>query len=171
MKYSIVGFDSETAELSVLVDTFPIIIIKLPVDEEGKVPEGNELDAYINGFLPHTHFQRLEQIKKGVANIDAIKALVSPDILNDVVEEEPHAFIDLTPSQVLVMAINERDNRLRASDWTQLPDVKALHTTEWVEAWQKYRTELRNFPDTITYSVNKDENGIVSVKYPFPPTL
>jgi hypothetical protein len=163
MKYSIVEFNETTAEISVLVAEFPVITIKLPVDEEGRVPEGSELDVYINGFLPHTHFQRLEQIKKGVANIDAIKALVDPDSLNKVIEEEPHAFIEYTPSQLLVMAINERDNRLRGCDWTQLPDVKALHTTEWVEAWQKYRTELRNFPDTIT--------DIVSVKYPIPPTV
>jgi hypothetical protein len=163
MKYSIVGFDSKTAEIVVHVDTFPLITIKLPVDEEGKVPEGSELNAYINGFLPHTHFQRLEQIKKGVTNIDAIKALIDPDSLKNIPANETTTFIEYTPSQLLVMAIGERDKRLRGCDWTQLPDVKALHTTEWVAAWQKYRTELRNFPDTIT--------DITSVKYPVPPSV
>jgi hypothetical protein len=40
----------------------------------------------------------------------------------------------------------ERDERLRACDWTQLPDVDEAVRL----AWQPYRQALRDLPDTTT---------------------
>jgi hypothetical protein len=41
----------------------------------------------------------------------------------------------------------ERDNKLLASDWTQLPDVPL--SSPDVMQWRAYRQELRNFPELV----------------------
>ena len=41
----------------------------------------------------------------------------------------------------------ERDNKLMASDWTQLPDVPL--SSPVVMQWRVYRQELRNFPELV----------------------
>lgn len=50
----------------------------------------------------------------------------------------------------------ERNARLAASDWTQLPDAPADQA-----AWKKYRQKLRDLPGELT-----DPNN---VKWPVPP--
>lgn len=45
----------------------------------------------------------------------------------------------------LVLLRAERDARLRASDWTQLPDVPSANRL----AWQPYRQALRDAPETL----------------------
>ncbi len=45
----------------------------------------------------------------------------------------------------------ERTLRLRACDWTQLPDVPL--TTEQRDAWQVYRQALRDIPETFATPV------------------
>lgn len=44
----------------------------------------------------------------------------------------------------LIRFRGERDARLKASDWTQLPDIPAKTR----DAWAKYRQQLRDLPDT-----------------------
>jgi hypothetical protein len=44
--------------------------------------------------------------------------------------------------------VQQRNDKLAASDWTQLPDV--LLTAEQVTAWREYRQALRAWPDTVT---------------------
>lgn len=171
MKYSIVGFDSETAEITVFVDSYPLITIRLPVDEEGKVPEGKDLDAYINGFLPHTHFQRIEQVKKGIANLDVIKSLVSQEY---VVQPEENILTTttaykITNAQRLTEAIAERDRRLSACDWTQLDDVVALHSEEWVNEWREYRQKLRDITEHIVEVMLTNVEGVPYILWPVPP--
>lgn len=39
-------------------------------------------------------------------------------------------------------ALKYRNNRLLASDWTQLPDAPVDH-----QAWADYRQQLRDLPD------------------------
>lgn len=41
----------------------------------------------------------------------------------------------------------QRESKLRASDWTQMPDT-ALSAEE-VDEWRKYRQELRNITETF----------------------
>jgi hypothetical protein len=67
---------------------------------------------------------------------------------------------NLTEEQKLAWILQERDVRLAASDWTQLPDVIALHDDVWLTNWRVYRQALRNLPDTL------DINNPV---YPVPP--
>lgn len=66
----------------------------------------------------------------------------------------------LTDDQKLAWIIDERNKRLSASDWTQLPDVVELHDQLWVSSWKAYRQALRDLPTTI------DINNPV---YPVPP--
>ena len=44
--------------------------------------------------------------------------------------------------------IAERNGRLAASDWTQLPD--APFTAEQKQAWADYRQALRDMPESFT---------------------
>lgn len=52
----------------------------------------------------------------------------------------------------------DRDARLSASDWTQLPDAPGDKT-----AWQTYRQTLRNIPESAGFPWN--------VTWPTPPTV
>lgn len=67
---------------------------------------------------------------------------------------------NLTREQKLAWILQERNVRLTASDWTQLPDVIALHDETWVNNWKVYRQALRDLPDTL---------DIDNPVYPVPP--
>lgn len=73
-------------------------------------------------------------------------------IVRDMTPAEQHAAVDYQWSVVR----NERDSKLQACDWTQLPDVPL--TPAQVEQWRVYRQELRNVtnqpdPFNITWPV------------------
>lgn len=65
--------------------------------------------------------------------------------------------------QKLAMIIAQRNLRLSASDWTQVADVIASHTADWLTAWNNYRQALRDLPAIITTA------NIDVVVYPIPP--
>jgi hypothetical protein len=71
--------------------------------------------------------------------------------------------LNVTYEQKLNIIIEERNLRLQASDWTQLADAIANHNQAWLDAWNVYRQELRDFPATITQS------NIDNLVYPIPP--
>lgn len=50
---------------------------------------------------------------------------------------------------------------LAQSDWTELPSVRAKNTDEWAQAWDEYRTALRD--------VDKLENWPFIADWPTPP--
>lgn len=161
MEYSIIGLNKDTAEISVKVMGYPVINIALPIDENGNVPEGADLDLYINGFIPHAYLERKEKLKTPIANIESIIPLLSVDedeqqtTNNNVIKAEP------TFQQKLTMILLERDKRLTDCDWTQLPDVMAIHDKDWIKQWADYRQALRDLPDNI---VDIDSNN-----FPIPP--
>lgn len=43
----------------------------------------------------------------------------------------------------------ERDRRIAASDWTELPSVRALHSAQWAAAWDVYRQALRDITEQL----------------------
>jgi hypothetical protein len=61
------------------------------------------------------------------------------------------------------MMIIERDKRLVATDYTQLPDVIALHDSAWLQGWVTYRQELRDLPALVNPS------NIDNIPWPVPP--
>jgi hypothetical protein len=65
----------------------------------------------------------------------------------------------LTDAEKLALVRNERNNRLFASDWTQLPDASLAINKA---AWAIYRQALRDLPKNI--------NDINNVIYPIPPS-
>jgi hypothetical protein len=58
--------------------------------------------------------------------------------------------ITLSEGEKYNIFIEDRNLRLQASDWTQLPDVKASHDQSWNDAWSTYRQELRDLPTKVT---------------------
>lgn len=61
---------------------------------------------------------------------------------------------------------SERNRKLAECDWTQLLDIQALHTAEWISAWATYRQALRDLPET--YADTTDYN-LSNVSWPAPP--
>ena len=171
MKYEIIEFNELTGRIAVIVANFSPIIIDLPVDENGRVPVGDELRDYINGFLPHSYIQRKDLVDKGIKNTDEIKALVKTDHVMQV--EEKAAMVEVIPkytnAQRLTDAIIERDRRLSACDWTQLDDVMALHSEEWVNEWREYRQKLRDITGHIVEVFLTNIEGVPYVLWPVPP--
>lgn len=58
--------------------------------------------------------------------------------------------ISLSDGEKYNIFIEDRNLRLQASDWTQLPDVQAIHNQSWKDAWATYRQELRDLPTKVT---------------------
>ena len=56
----------------------------------------------------------------------------------------------------------ERDRRLLACDWTQLPDVPLSQTQ--VAQWRSYRKALRDTPEAV-----QAQGGCGAVSWPTPP--
>lgn len=54
-----------------------------------------------------------------------------------------------------------RQNKLGSSDWTELPSVIAIHTSEWAQEWQIYRQALRD--------ITNQQDFPNSVVWPTPP--
>lgn len=75
--YKITQFDASTAQISVYFIPLGFSMsIDLPLDENRCVPVGEELDVYIKGFLPYGVVARQQALANGVANVDAIAALI-----------------------------------------------------------------------------------------------
>lgn len=89
--YSIIGFNKDMGQLLVRFhpDMSPVAV-DVPI-ENGQYITGSALDAYIQGFIPVWHIERLETIKSGISNEASIEALVTP-------EPAPESTGTVTPS-------------------------------------------------------------------------
>ena len=143
--YTIRIFDESTAQVIVEYKDCAPIGIDLPIDENGNVPEGDELDKLIRGFIPVWHFERLEKIKAGIKNASAVHVKVVPYPSSP----EP------TLEQLAIAAREKRYSLLFECDWTQLADVPL--SPEQKQAWSNYRQALRDvttqagFPQNIVW--------------------
>jgi DNA polymerase III sliding clamp (beta) subunit (PCNA family) len=88
MDYKIISFDEASGSVVIRYreDASPISV-NLPLDENGLYVTGEALDQYIRGFIPVEYFQRIDTIKAGVQNADAIKALVQPEPVQEITQE------------------------------------------------------------------------------------
>jgi hypothetical protein len=66
----------------------------------------------------------------------------------------------LTDAQRMAIIVDDRNKRLLASDWTQLPDVINLHDDVWLNNWKTYRQALRDLPANV---------DIKNPFFPIPP--
>lgn len=134
MKYTIIDFNKYTAQVILRIDdgtVYPDMSIDLPVDDNNRIPEGEELDTYLRGFVPVEYDLRIKKLQgKGVANPEAV-----------VVEKLPEPVVELTAEDVRV----SRNISLAESDWTQLNDVPI--SAEEKAAWAEYRQALRDLPE------------------------
>jgi hypothetical protein len=76
------------------------------------------------------------------------------EIYNRIIQEseniEPYSPPVFTDDELASMVRNDRDNLLKKSDWTQLPDVPENIKT----LWQVYRQALRDIPQQSGFPQN-----------------
>lgn len=68
-----------------------------------------------------------------------------------------------TYDEAMTALRTERDRRLLACDWTQLPDVPL--SASQVQAWRSYRKALRDTPEMV-----QAQGWDGAVTWPTPPT-
>jgi len=74
--YKVTNFDETTGQLIVeFAQGMAPLSVDVPI-KDGLYITGEELDTYVQGFIPTWHLERQTQINAGVANADALKALV-----------------------------------------------------------------------------------------------
>lgn len=144
LDYKIVAFNEKTGQIEIECDKLQNrISIDLPIDN-GKYPEGDDLDTYIRGFIPTWTITRSERINK-VTNAEYIKNLVQ--------KSDKSSFDLRRVYSIRAMLLNQ-------SDWTQLPDSPLTESQK--KKWAKYRQELRDITNKPL-----DENMV----WPSPPKI
>jgi hypothetical protein len=151
MEYKIVEFNEATGQVTIQVEGFPLFSVDLPIDENKKLPVGEELKAYLKGFIPTWHVERQEKLSGGIANAEEIRKLVTP--LPQVIENT------LSLEELEAQIRQRRNAGLQQSDWTQVNDVNL--TTVEIDAWKAYRQALRDLPAQEGFPSN--------VIWPLPP--
>lgn len=76
--YKIIDINTARASICVKPEGFDPFWVDLPIDENGNVPDGADLELYIRGFLPIGEIQREQQLNKGVKGMDAIQVTPLP---------------------------------------------------------------------------------------------
>lgn len=80
MDYKIIGFDRLTGRIEVEYDKLAIANLTLPINSEGFVPTGDDLDKFIKSFYPSFDIERLKNLrnlsKEEIKNADEISKLV-----------------------------------------------------------------------------------------------
>lgn len=149
MEYTIIDFDQTTAQVILRIDDgtkYADTAVDLPIDENNRIPEGEELHNYLQAYVPDVYDARLKQIEaNGIANPEAV-------VVNKPIEP-PH---EVTAEEVRT----SRNIALLESDWTQLTDAPL--TAEEKAAWAEYRQGLRDltaqegFPTDLTWPTSPD---------------
>jgi len=93
----------------------------------------------------------------------ADNAMVAWQVAYDEAHKPPTPPTPPTYEQKYALFIAERDRRLLATDYTQLPDVIALHDAAWLQGWVDYRQELRDLPSLV------NQSNIDNISWPVPP--
>jgi hypothetical protein len=77
--YKIIGFDKTTGVISIQFDEkMAPLAIDVPLTDQGLYITGEELNQYIEGFIPTWHLDRFNKIASGIPNEAAIESLVEP---------------------------------------------------------------------------------------------
>ena len=120
MTYQIVGFNSANSNITLLVNGKQINF-SLPI-VDGLYPEG---DALVSLLTTYANNVGVQQVSDTASNSASIQSLVT----------------SLPDSIIATQARTKRNNLLRQSDWSQLPDANVDKTT-----WATYRQALRDLP-------------------------
>jgi hypothetical protein len=90
----------------------------------------------------------------------------SADVASEKIDitTDPHSIVsNITLLDTMVFLRQQRDGRLKDSDWTQVPD-SPLSDSKKTE-WQTYRQALRDLPTNYSSS-----DAIEDINFPTPPT-
>jgi hypothetical protein len=79
--------------------------------------------------------------------------------------------LELEANEPMRVVREIRDWYLQQCDWTQGADIRALRGQAWCEAWDNYRQQLRNLPDSGITPYFNEANFIQGVDWPQKPTL
>jgi len=88
--YKIIKFDELKGSIIVRYsEEFPTISIDIPIKDNNYIV-GEELDAFIKGFIPVNYMNRLSLVKAGISNAQEIQSLVEqePEKITPVDEEK-----------------------------------------------------------------------------------
>lgn len=71
------------------------------------------------------------------------------NLIQPVIDQANAVGFDVLRANFMQNLRQQRDLLLAQTDWTQLPDVVAVHADDssWQSNWQTYRQALRNLPD------------------------
>jgi hypothetical protein len=132
--YKITHFNEASGQIIIECEGYHSpLAIDLPIDN-GKYPEGDDLDTYIRGFIPTWLIQRSALLKRGIKNADSIKDLVV------VRSEEQQNQINSNNRSSEIYQL------LFRSDWTQLLDSPLSESKR--KEWAEYRSKLRDLDPT-----------------------
>lgn len=158
INYKIIGFDKDLGQITISPDGYPSFALDLPISDDGLVITGEQLDQYINGFLPYTLEIRKQTIANvGIKNFDEIIKLAE---IPEIATVEPVVTVE-TDDQKWANLRSERFTRLAMTDWVEIPTVRAQKSEQWAKEWDLYRQSLRDLPANVI-----DINNVI---WPIPP--
>lgn len=71
----------------------------------------------------------------------------------------------------MILVRSKRDQLLKETDWTMMPDVTKTKTPEWVTAWENYRQALREYPAQFQYEIDDTPVDFKILIWPSIPNL
>ena len=103
------------------------------------------------GWYPVDQQHELKNFNPSTQRLDGYNYQLQGNVVVEtpkMVEKEPTPVIDISVSKPLFMQQlrQERNIRLKASDWTQLVDSQTLFDEETKTKWTVYRQKLRDLP-------------------------
>jgi len=102
--YKVIGFNKASGSITIsFAENMAPISVDIPLNEMGVYITGDELDSYIQGFIPTWHLERVNKITAGIPNESDIEALVElPESTEEIrLEESPEVTANIAMWQQL----------------------------------------------------------------------
>jgi hypothetical protein len=88
--------------------------------------------------------------------------------LNEIVIQQGEPATELQ-RRFMILLREDRNQRLRASDWSMMTDLVKLKSEQWVSSWELYRKQLRDLPDQYIFSETDLPPGMETIPWPQQP--
>jgi hypothetical protein len=116
MDYKIVNFIADEGKIEIIYsEQFAPLAIDVPLNDDGLFITGQELDTYIQGFIPTWHLERIAKLNAGIPNAAELMALV----------EAAPAITD-SPENLLMLEEANRNSEMWAQQQFESQIAKAL---------------------------------------------
>jgi hypothetical protein len=93
----------------------------------------------------------------------------SEDIDMPTIEEIEAEIQRLTEEEPYTVLREVRNWYLQQCDWTQAQDIRAIRGEDWCNAWDTYRQELRDLPNSASGLYFDEFNNIQNIVMPEKP--